>query len=123
VVAASFALLRVDTDVGAGGGCRAQRAGVGAEVEEGRRNCIGIAVVAGSTAAAVVVAHVACSSSAFVEEGVVVGMLVVLDNIADGDDEEGVVGVVVVELGILVGEDIGAFPGVEGYSAEFAAAV
>lgn len=122
MVAANLALLRVDIDVAAGGGCRAQRAGVGAEVGEGRRSCIGIAVVAGSTAAAVV-EHVACSSSGFVEEGVVVGMLVVLDNIADGDDEEGVVEVVVAELGILVGEDIGAFPRVEGYSAEFAAAV
>lgn len=121
MVAASSALLRVDIDVAADGGCRGQRAGVGAEVGEDRRNCIGIAAVAGSTAA--VVEHVACSSSAFVEEGVVVGMLVVLDNIADGGDEEGVVEVVVAELGILVGEDIGAFPGVSGYSAEFAAAV
>lgn len=120
MVAASSALLRVDIDVAADGGCQAQRAGVGAEVGEGRRSCIGIAAVAGSTAA---VEHVACSSSAFVEEGVVVGMLVVLDNIADGGDEEEVVEVVVAELGIPVGEDIGAFPGVEGYSAEFAAAV
>jgi len=123
--AANHVPLRADIDVAAGGGRQVQRAGVGAEVGEGRRSCTGIAVVAGRTAAAAVV-HVACSSSAFVvvvEEGVV-ETLAVLDNTAEGggDDDEGVV-VVEEEPDILIGEDIGAFPQVEGYSAEFAAAV
>jgi len=114
--AASPVLLRADIDIAAAGGCQALRAGV----EVGRRSCIGIAAVAGSTAAAAAAAgvHVACSSSAFVVEGVAVEMLAVLYNTA-GYDEEGVV----VEPGILIGEDIGALPQVEGYSAEFVAAV